>query len=396
MTLQVVHLRVNDAATQEPTPVRLRLTDAAGRYCSPLGRLPSAEAILKADSFHGGNVVLDGEAWAYIDGACEILLPAGPIRVQISKGPRHAAIDQALDRQAGKMALRFEMKHVEPNPLKSWSFADFCVRNLSPKAAALMGAAEGLDFVHLVAEHTDAGELRLIDDFSDEAIAAECGGCKVQVGSFNQGGELGSLVLFNTHRMVHPLRLDQPGFEAYTLHDWCHQAHRKKGMAFAPTSELESIEVLPNLLLGEIDGLLNTPGHASSLDAATLPERLRAILPGLLQVGGSGRCGSAQRLSAEHVFEMNAEEPAGDLSLAEALRCKLQAYRKDPSRGSWEAPATAAQAAAAATLAEAELDRREARIPGIPMAEARRAALRHTFAAARAAVRNRAENVART
>src|SRR5687767_12303982 len=35
MSLQTVHLRVNDAATGRPTPVRLRVTNAAGTYYAP-------------------------------------------------------------------------------------------------------------------------------------------------------------------------------------------------------------------------------------------------------------------------------------------------------------------------------------------------------------------------
>jgi hypothetical protein len=212
MELQVVHLRVNDAATGKPTPVRLRLTDAQGRYYAPLGRLPDLEAIREANPYHGGSVVLAGKAYAYISGACEALLPAGTIHVEISKGPRYQAITQAVDRPAGKLALRFEMKPIADSPLADFALADL--------------------FVRLVAEQTDEGELRLIDDYSGEGIAAECAGCKVQVGTYNQGGELGSLVLFNTHRIVYPLRLDQPGFSHYRLEDWIHQAQRKNGRAF--------------------------------------------------------------------------------------------------------------------------------------------------------------------
>lgn len=232
MSLQVVHLRINDASTRQPTPVRLRLTDEVGRYYAPLGRLLNAEAIHRANPFHGGNVLVDGEEFAYIPGACEVLLPAGPIRVQVCKGPRFVPLDEIVERPAGKMAYRFEIQERSDWPWRDWKLADLLVRNLSPKAAALMGAAEGLDLVHLVAEQSVTGEVLLLDDYSGEGLAAELAGCEVQVGTLNHGGKAGDLVLFNTHRIVFPLRLDAPGFEHYGLVDWLHQAQRKAGMAF--------------------------------------------------------------------------------------------------------------------------------------------------------------------
>jgi hypothetical protein len=39
MTELTVHLRVNDAATGQPTPVRLRISGPDGQTFAPLGRL---------------------------------------------------------------------------------------------------------------------------------------------------------------------------------------------------------------------------------------------------------------------------------------------------------------------------------------------------------------------
>src|SRR5205085_758039 len=81
--LQTVHVRVNDAATGQPTPVRIRFTDASGCYYPPFGRLPESHIGLVECE---GSVLIDGRAYAYIDGTCEINLPPGPIRVEVHKG----------------------------------------------------------------------------------------------------------------------------------------------------------------------------------------------------------------------------------------------------------------------------------------------------------------------
>ena len=54
--LHTVHVRVNDAGTGQPTPVRIRLTDAAGNYYPPLGRL--AQFATGRGQDVGGNLLL--------------------------------------------------------------------------------------------------------------------------------------------------------------------------------------------------------------------------------------------------------------------------------------------------------------------------------------------------
>ena len=92
--LHTVHVRVNDAATGQPTPVRLRVTDAQGTYYAPLGRL--TKFALGANEDVGGNVLVAGLPHAYIDGDCEIRLPAGPLFIEISKGPEYQTLRREI------------------------------------------------------------------------------------------------------------------------------------------------------------------------------------------------------------------------------------------------------------------------------------------------------------
>src|SRR5689334_3560147 len=102
---QTVHVRVNDAATGKPTPVRIRFTDADGNYYAPFGRL--TEFAIGPNQDVGGNVLLGVQPFAYIDGACEIALPPGRIKVHISKGPEYVPYEDEIDLHPGKLALRF-------------------------------------------------------------------------------------------------------------------------------------------------------------------------------------------------------------------------------------------------------------------------------------------------
>src|SRR5436309_13074101 len=83
-SLHTVHVRVNDAATGQPTPVRIRFTDADENYYAPFGRLTEFSTVPGMDV--GGNLLLNNQRYAYIDGTCEIQLPYGRISIEVHKG----------------------------------------------------------------------------------------------------------------------------------------------------------------------------------------------------------------------------------------------------------------------------------------------------------------------
>src|SRR4051794_30140572 len=99
--MQQVHLRFNDAAGK-PVAVRMRVTDAAANSYAPHGRSMTSptEADLRQD---------DG-VWSFIDGACEILLPPGPLKVSARKGPEYKPLDADVVLTQGKMSLRFTLE----------------------------------------------------------------------------------------------------------------------------------------------------------------------------------------------------------------------------------------------------------------------------------------------
>src|SRR5262245_34922484 len=80
-----VHLRIADAATKKPVPCRLRISDSAGNYFAPLGRLAVFACGVGEDV--GGSIRLGRDNFAHIDGSCEVVLPASvPLRIQAFRG----------------------------------------------------------------------------------------------------------------------------------------------------------------------------------------------------------------------------------------------------------------------------------------------------------------------
>jgi hypothetical protein len=261
--LQTVHVRVNDAATGKPTPVRIRFTDAEGQYYAPFGRLREFAEDIGADV--GGNVLIGGEAYAYIDGACEIGLPPGRIAVAITKGPEYRPVREEIDLSRGKLALRFEVERWADLRGQGWYAGDTDCHFLSPRAALLEGAAEDLAVVNLLAQQSPSQSCPAIPnilDFSGQVPAVELPGHLVAINTLNWHPRLGSLLLLNCHRVVYPLTFGGPGgLDDWTLADWCDQCHRKGGLAlgigfFGTAPDNPHGELLADLISERVDALV--------------------------------------------------------------------------------------------------------------------------------------------
>jgi hypothetical protein len=256
-----VHVRVSDAATGQPTPVRLRLVDAAGVCRTPFGRL-SAFASGRGEDV-GGQVRLGDAAFVYIDGICEVHLPPGPVRVEVHKGPEYRSLNREVVLGPGKIALRLTIERALDWRPRGWYSGDGRAQEITPHAARLEGAAEGLDVVNLLAyERPPRGDhpgafVNLLA-FSGVQAALEGTPCVV-VNTCNSHPILGTVALLNCHRVVYPLRFGAPdGLDDWSVADWCDQCHRKKGLVVWPdlprlTPEHPQGEALAAVLLGKID-----------------------------------------------------------------------------------------------------------------------------------------------
>ncbi len=265
--LQTVHVRVNDAATGKPTPVRIRFTDADGTYYAPFGRLTQFATGVGEDV--GGNVLIDGQPHAYIDGTCEVALPPGRIYVAIDKGPEYRPIREEVDLPAGKLALRLMIERWVDLRAGGWYSGDTSCYFLTPHAALLEAAAEDLAVVNLLAcprelHSSEQGQYHAIPNilaFSGQGPALERPGHIVVVNTKNYHQGLGSLILLNCHRIVYPLMSGWDGpAGGWTLADWCDQCHRKGGLVlgedlFAYPDSHPQGEVLADVISGRIDGL---------------------------------------------------------------------------------------------------------------------------------------------
>src|SRR5579875_3537809 len=324
-----VHVRVSDVSTGQPTPVRLRLVDAEGTCRMPFGRLTEFATDPGVDVC--GQVRLDGAAFAYIDGLCEVHLPPGPVHIEVSKGPEYPPLCRESVLGPGKIALRVAMERVLNWRSHGWYSGDGRAQELSPHAARLEGAAEGLDVVNLLAHQRPprlgrqgagpAGEMGFTSfgafvnllAFSGTQPTLE-GLPYVVVNTCNTHPVLGTVALLNCHRVVYPLRFGAPdGLDDWSVADWCDQCHRKKGLVVWPdfprlTAEHPQGEALAALLLGKVDAFEVCPAREGSrinaLNNNSLADWYRLLACGqcLPLMGASGKTSNAIALGALRTY----------------------------------------------------------------------------------------------
>ena len=262
-----VHLRIADVATARPTPVRVRVSTPDGTQFPPLDRAETFPAGRNEDV--GGHLWVGREKWWYIDGTCEMPLPAGvPLRVQIAKGLEWTPLDETVVLGAGQISLRFAVSRWADSRAEGWRTVDTRCHFISPHAALLEARAEDLDVVNLLAvpfpvlaldAHTYTTVPNLLA-FSGQVSALERDGGSVTVNTFNTHPVLGKVALLNSHRPVLPLTFGGTETDDWGVCDWCDQCHRKKGLtvwadAFEPAGGLQGGEALVAALLGKIDAI---------------------------------------------------------------------------------------------------------------------------------------------
>jgi hypothetical protein len=266
--LHTVHVGINDAATGQPTSVRVRFTDEKGTYYAPFGRLTEFNSEVGFDV--GGNLLLEDKRFAYIDGTCEIQLPAERIFIEVHKGPEYEALSEEVLLGAGQLAIRLEIKRWCDLRQESWHTGDTMVAIMTPHAALLEAQAEDLAIVNLLAiqfpwrEKTWCAPNLLA--FSGQQPALDGGESMVVVNTHNLHPKLGSVSLLYCHRIVYPLRFGEPfTLDDWTLADWSDQCHRKHGLVVWVPEQLPDYdedyatlhwgELPADLALGKVDAL---------------------------------------------------------------------------------------------------------------------------------------------
>ena len=126
---------VRDAAGGDPTPVRVRLTDADGNPPKMLGASmeagsafgppPQAIAVMWGRSDRADGYALQPDGSFYVDGSFEYSLPAGTYRVELSKGYEYAMQTHEIELKRGDQTdLTYDLERWIDMPSRGWYSSD--------------------------------------------------------------------------------------------------------------------------------------------------------------------------------------------------------------------------------------------------------------------------------
>ncbi len=142
-------------ASGEPTPARIRLTDAGGHA----GPLPEqAVAVMYGMWDHADGYGYQPDSAFYVDGTFDVELPAGPYRLDISKGNEYVDIHDTI-RVDGPVARQYRLERWIDTASMGWYSADDHIHvRRSPRDDPLL-------LVWTAAEDVRVGNMLRMGDF---------------------------------------------------------------------------------------------------------------------------------------------------------------------------------------------------------------------------------------
>ena len=261
---RLVTLRVVDKASGRPVPVRLHLHGAHGEYLPPRGHHRKVNRFWFEDNYP--EHVTTHNQYAYIDGACQVDLPLGPVFVEITRGYEVAPVRTQVEITPETDELVFALEHVLDWRSRGWVTADTHVHFLSPQTALLEGQAEGVHVVNLLASQW--GEMYSnVGDFDGRTTvgARDFGGdgeFLVRVGTENRMQVLGHISLLGYRgAMIHPLCTGGPSESALgdpqevTMAEWARRCIDQGGLTVMPHAPNPQLERAADIVLGVVNAI---------------------------------------------------------------------------------------------------------------------------------------------
>jgi hypothetical protein len=320
-----VHGRVADAATHRPTAVRLAFRSKEGRYIPPYGHRTEVNASWFED--YGGDLMVGGVPYAYVDGTFQVELPVGDVYVEVSKGYEYQPFRKLLKIAPGQRELNLEISHFMDLRSKGWVTADTHVHFLSPSTAVLEGEAEGVNMVSLLAAQW--GDLFTnVADLPYGPLISRDGETMVQVCSENRQHIMGHVGLVGGHgEPVFPMSASGPS-ESYlgdpvriSMAEWSDIQKRREGLVVAVHFPHPQAELAADIALGKMDAVELYPNF-EHFNALPYLEWYRYLNCGyrIPVVGGTDKMGANMAVGANRAYAYLGQNPFTFANWVKAIR----------------------------------------------------------------------------
>jgi hypothetical protein len=317
-----VDVEIVDAASGGPMPARVRFVAPDGRYLPPLGHRDEVNPGLNEDA--GADVILGGATYAYVPGRFPVVLPVGPVDMEVVHGFAHRPVRRTIEVDDARSPITVRLDPVDEG---GWTAIDGHVHFISPTSALLQARAEGVAIVNLLA--TQWGDHHTsLSDLPAGVVADGDGEHLVVMGSENRQNMLGHIGLLGASDPVLPMASAGPP-EArmgdpleWLMRDWADGSHAQGGLAVAVHFPLPYAEIAADIVCGRIDAVelqALTPG----VDGPSIREWYRFLACGyrLPVVGGTDKMSAEVPVGAIRTYaRLDPEQPLSFAGFADAVR----------------------------------------------------------------------------
>ncbi len=262
----------------EPTGVRLRVTNAAGDYYAPLGHLPRPDTARRNSNDlilgDGGEAPLQVHALVY-DGA-EIDLPVGRYTVHANKGFEYRTVDQPFTiARAERSTVTVPLRKFADFEARGWYPGDTHMHFPDPSGVRYQMECEGLRVCSLLllksgykAGKPGDGFFENVEHFTGKLASVSDANYQVQVGEEFRHGLLAHLIFQNLKTIVWPVSVGglreagEGGYDWPMMMDAAADAHEQGALVTWAHWPYPSLEAPLDIALGQIDSIdLLTTGN---------------------------------------------------------------------------------------------------------------------------------------
>ncbi|MGQ9632390.1 MAG: CehA/McbA family metallohydrolase [bacterium] len=321
-----VHVAVEDATTGKPTPVRVHFRAPDGRYFPPYGHRHEVNDNWFED--YGGDLKLGNVQYAYVPGDFQIELPVGDVYVEIVKGFEYQPLRAKLAIEPGQRELKLRIQRPIDLRREGWVTADTHVHFLSPQTAWLEAQAEGLNLLNLLASQW--GDLFTnVADITGNLSGASGDDTIIWVGTENRQHLLGHMSLLGVKgNPVYPMCAGGPG-ESYlgdptwiSLGEWADRCREREGVVVIPHFPNPYCEVVPDIVLGKVDGVEIRDFYTGTLDTFGVREWYRFLNCGyrVSAVGGTDKMSAGMPVGGVRTYVFIGDEEFSFANWGKAVR----------------------------------------------------------------------------
>lgn len=265
-----VTLRIRNEINQ-PTGLRLRVTNAAGDYYAPLGHLPKPDLSRRNanDLILGDDMETPRQMHALVYDGAEIDLPVGHYNLHANKGFEYQTINLPLTiSRAERTTVNLPLRKFVDFEARGWYPGDTHMHFPDPGGVRYQMECEGLRVCSLLllksgfkAGRPGDGYFENVEHFTGKLATVSDANYLVQVGEEFRHGLLAHLIFQNLKSIVWPVSVGglreggEGGFDWPMMMDAAADAHEQGALVTWAHWPYPSLEAPLDIALGQIDSI---------------------------------------------------------------------------------------------------------------------------------------------